>query len=363
MENKQTKEGTAFLHQRYSIFRTSEALSNWRALGIIAAASVLSGLVSYLGTFLPGILQALLGLVTLVIWLGGISGAGVCLLDQARGHQPQGIGSYALQGLFSLPRLIGLLLLFFVSFLAVILAATIYFFLCKLPFIGPLLLALGIPAMVLLVGATLVGVYVLLALAGPAIWDGCNVLTAFKASLGILRRHAIGALSKLIGGLLLAALLATLFLSIIMSAVATVGTIAGSVIGIKGYLMQLFSPLGLMALGGVDQLPANLMGAAAGFAIVFFVAGALVSLMPCMVAALTWLEFSEKIDLDRVRADANATSEAMHRKLAEVEAKHRPVSPSNAIARPPAANATCPGCQANITPDDRFCGDCGASLA
>lgn len=350
---------------RFSVFRVPEALSNWRAVLVIAIGAVGFALLFFLAKSLPPVLMAVFALLGVIVYLSGLSGAGACLLDQARGNVPQGIPAYLLRGLFSLPRLLGVLVLTLLAVIAVGIVAALYLFLCKIPVLGPLLLFVGIPVLVAVFAAMFAGLYVLTTLAGPAVWDGHGVITAFRASVLILTRHTWAALSKIVGGLLLAACLSALFAGFVGLAAGAVGGLGASILGASigmGGLGSLFGGYYGGFYGGSNGL---LTAGVGGFGLVFFMTFALVSLTPCMVAVLTWLEFSEKIDLVAARAEAEAALESMRQKAKDLQDK---LATANMPAAGPVAPATagglaaaaCPACGGALAAGDKFCGGCGA---
>lgn len=353
MEEPQAQDRTT---DRYSVFRIPEALSNWRAVLLIVSSVLGFALLVLLGQQLPASLGWIFYLAGFVVYLAGLSGVGIALLDQARGKAFAPLPHYFTGGLFSLPRLLGCTLLALLVLLGVVLVAAIYLVLCKLPVFGPLLLAVGIPVLVVALAATLAGIYLALALAGPAIWDGQDIASAFRAALAILRQHCWAALAKLFGGLLLSMMIGCLFLSFVWGAGGILGAlgvgIIGSSVGGTDGLMQ----LGAQLMYGEHN--ATLLAAMIGFGIVYFVSVALVSLMPCMVAVLTWLEFSAKIDLAGAREQAGADVEALRQKLQQTREKFS--APPSAAEPTRSSAPACPRCGEALQPGDRFCGNCGA---
>ena len=139
---------------QYSIFRLPEALTCWQAVSVMGASYFGAALLAALGGMLGQvsvIFSLLLGLVALVVIFAGTSGAGVCLTDLARARPYRGVVSYFVAGLFSLPKLLGAGLLMLLLYGAVLLCAALVLLLCKLPGIGPLLLVVAIPVLVLVV--------------------------------------------------------------------------------------------------------------------------------------------------------------------------------------------------------------------
>lgn len=355
---------------RFSVFRAPEALSNWRAVLLIVSAALGFALFAFIGQQLPSALTWIFIIAGFIFYLAGLSGAGTSLLDQARATPLSSVPEYFVRGLTSLPRLLGLSLLLLAAFLTVFLAAALYLVLCKIPLLGPLLLALGIPILVAAMAIALAGIYVLLTLAGPAIWDGLDIATAFKASVEILRTHTWPALSKIVGGISLSILLGGVFMLFVWSAAGLVAGLGIGILGVSGGgLSGLMMPLGA-GFSGANQ--ASLIASGLGFGIVFFVAFALISLMPGMVAVLAWLEFSEKIDLENAREHAATTVNALREKFKEAKEKYTS-TPAESVAPPhqaadtvqspePAPANLCKNCASPLQPDDKFCEHCGTRV-
>lgn len=222
MEHRRLLEGDA----PYSIFRLPQALTCWQAvavMGVSYLAAALLGMLSVLSLQLTFLLAVPLGLLALIVLLAGTSGAGVCLTDLARGRPYRSLLGYCIAGLLSLPKLLGAGLLLLLLYLAVLLGVALVLLLCKLPGIGPVLLVLAVPLLVLVVALALLGNYVAASIIGPAIWDGERVLHALGITWAITRQYPFAAIGKIIGGLLLSSIFAGLLLGLIGVASAVVG--------------------------------------------------------------------------------------------------------------------------------------------
>ena len=362
----------------YSIFRLPEALTCWQAVSVMGASYFAAALLAALGGMLGQvsvIFSVLLGLAALVVVFAGTSGAGVCLTDLARARPYRGVPSYFVAGLFSLPKLLGAGLLMLLLYGAVLLGAALVLLVCKLPGIGPLLLVVAIPVLVLAVALALLGNYVAGSIVGPAIWDGERVMHALSITWSITRNHPFAAIGKIIGGLLLSGIFAAMLFGLVAIASAIVAAIGGPIIGMGlGVRFDMGARMG--GYGG-----GHFLGAGIGYALVFVTAMAFVFLLPLMVGVLTWCEFSEKVDLGSIRSTTDKTLSDVNAKVAEMKEKAQAHTTQPIAAAPGAASvvtsatagempsaaaphpaAHCPRCSQAVQKDDRFCEHCGQQL-
>ena len=355
----------------YSIFRLPEALSCWQAVAVMGASYLGAGLLGALGSMLAPtsiVFPMLLGLLALVLVIAGTSGAGVCLTDLARGRPYRGVLSYCVAGLFSLPKLVGAGLLMLLLYGAVLLGVALVLLVCKLPGIGPVLLVVAVPLLVLTVALALLGYYVAVSIVGPAIWDGERVMHALSIAWSITRNHPFAAIGKIVGGLLLSGIFAALVFGLVGISSLIVGGLAAPIIGVG-------MSLDWSALAG-GYGGSHWVGAGVGYALVFVTASAFVFLLPLMVGVLTWCEFSDKVDRSTIRSATDSALQDVNARVAEFKDKAQtPVAPAAvpaAVVTAAAAGASapvaahpstrCPQCAGVVHADDRFCEHCGHKL-
>lgn len=408
----------------YSIYRLPEALTCWPAMAVMAAAFLVAALVFALGGVMARVwfgFTLLFAIVAVVVGMAGVSGAGACLSDLARGRPYRGLVGYFMAGLLCLPKLLGAGLVMGLGVLAVFLALAVVFFVCKIPVLGPLLLVVVVPVAVLLMAALMLALYVASSIVGPALWDGERVMHSLSIAWHITRKYPFAAIGKIVGGMLLSAIFASMLFGLLTSASFTVGGMFAAVVGMggdfgggMGYGMGGrmgggFNPLAVM-MGGASG---HVMGAGVGFSLVFALASAFVFLLPLMVGVLTWCEFSEKVDLGSIRDSADEALKEVNSKVADLKEKAQaqaaaaaaaataattahntanttntaspapaqapaaaPVAPAaatpSAAAVAPATAApaastvpaapACPQCHGEVQADDRFCEHCGHKL-
>lgn len=350
----------------YSIARCVEAVSNLKALLLIAAGAFAAGVLYAAGAYGGPWLLGLACVAGPVAAAAGVSAAGVCLLDQGRRKVLRSLPVYAAAGLAALPRLLALVFLIALAYAAVLGAAAVLLFLCKIPGLGALLLAVLIPTLVAVLAVVTAAAYIMLVLAAPAVWDGHGVLTAFAAAFRIARQRPSAVLIKLALGLILSWLVALCFMGFVLIASLEVGGLSAGILGLD-------AGIGEIALGFAEGSLRMLAGAF-GYVIVFAMVSALVSMMPVMVAVLTWLEFSAGLDLHAAAAAGDGAMAAVRRRFSAPPAESSrgapaptdspAVSAAGAQPAPEAAPATrvCPECGARVSGNDLFCGVCGQKI-
>jgi hypothetical protein len=216
----------------------------------------------------------------------GSNATGLLLFDQARGQRPRAVADALVTSLATAHRL--LLVLICVAGVAAALLAVLAaaLWLTRLPWVGPALFGLLLPAGVVAVGvAILSGAAVLAPLAAPAVWSGLGV----AATLGLLARHVrqrllfVALLMSAVSGL--AALVGALLTFAVMTGGRVVSALAVLVVGIELPPQTLMAGLfghGLRSLGAAGAPAAQSaygQAALAGGGVVFILALALPALV------------------------------------------------------------------------------------
>ena len=356
----------------YSLLRLAEAITCWRAVGVIAGSAVLAVLLVTLGGLLAGVslaLPAIFTLLALVLVFAGVNGAGICLTDLAHGRPFRSLPDYVLAGVFTLPRLLGANILILLAYLGLLLAVALVLVVCKLPGLGAVLLVLAVPVSVLAVATALVGLYVAASLVAPAIWNGERVFHALSIAWTVTRRHPFEVMVKMLGGLLLSGLFAGLLFGILFTASLVVGGLAIPILG-SGMSFDVGSMMGGSGLAGMAA------GMAAGYGLVYALAGSVVLMLPLMVGVLAWAEFSQRVDVATIRDSADAKLVKVKGKVDELKERGQAVGASLGttvvptadprpapVAAPAAPALACPKCGGGVEPGDRFCEHCGHKMA
>jgi hypothetical protein len=140
-----------------SLFGAINGLRNRRAviamMGCLVGGVLVAGLLSQLGAFMT-----FLGVLIWIVAAGtGVNAAGLLHMDDARGISPRSTVDALVQGLMCIPKLIALAILLFLVELAVFLVIAIVLFICKIPFLGPVLFTVAFPVSVVVAGITVLG--------------------------------------------------------------------------------------------------------------------------------------------------------------------------------------------------------------
>ena len=400
-----------------SMFQAISGLRNVRA-----AAAMLMCFVAAI--FVVGLLGALFGMTSFatyllgaLVWIvlagTGLNAAGILLMDQARALRPRATRDALLSGLMCIPMFIAPAIGIWLIAIAIYLLIALLLFVCKIPWLGPILFTVVFPASVVVAGLTGVALFFAFALGLCAVWDGASIAGAIAKAIAILRTRLVETVALAVVNFLI---------------VSFVGAFVGSV------LFMGLVPAGAMSVailhvgvGGADDLASVLLGAGSGMGggyaiaalvgtgVLWAVATTLILLVSVLGLNLIYLRVSEGLDSaateqaikarldearrktaemaqkakeagERARAQAHEAA-ARHRSAAEPQAPAppapaaaaapavtppiapaAPAAPAAPVAPPaPAPAATqrpspCPQCAAPITPGDLFCGNCGHKL-
>lgn len=360
---------------RFSLFRLPEAFRCRPAILLLLGGMATAVLLQVLAgmAFNTPVLLALLSLLALAAFLVSVNAAGVALTTHAHGRDPLPVIQYLLAGLFSIPRFIGAMILLSLAYAALMIAGALILFICKLPGLGALLLVVAVPLLVYVFGATIISLYLASAVILPALWAGEGVLTSIRAVYTIVRRYPIQALTKVILGTLAASLFASLLGGLVAIGSLVVAGLGAGVLGVGD-----FTAIGSIFFGGRSSHGSStLMGAVAGFAVTYAIAGTFVMALFMKVGVLTWAEFSEKISLEDLRQDTEAKWQETREKAKSAAQAAKNTTSSMAqtatakVAGPadqgdtrPVSSQTqvCPQCSATVSAEDIFCGSCGHRL-
>ncbi len=394
---------------RYAdLLRATEALRNWQAVGVLIATALGAGLLLFLGTMLAARLDTLLlsglaGFLALLFFPVGLSAAGLLLMDQARGLPVRSLRAALLGGGPAALRILAVALAGLALVLLFYVLMALVLFLCKLPFLGPLLYGLSLPLLVLMAGMLFFSLYVALSMAGPVVWSGADI------------RGAVAMLWQIATQRLVELLISMLLLSLLL---ALVGGVLGSILGVGySFVLGMSVPIlgnqvasafgGMWGMGmpgaGLGGGMAYMMAAGFGSLVIFALVGGALLAMAVMGLNLIYLRVAADLDPGAADQLIGGSLAALGRKAQELqEAARRRAgagsAPATAEAAPgvapeatpeatpevgpaavtpaiaesaspslPAADAAsgplpCSRCQAPVGRDDRYCGECGHKL-
>ncbi len=383
----------------YGLLRAAEAITNVRALamcGIAGLATFLcAALTGYLGMH-SLVLAFLLSLVTIVVGLIGYSAVGIVLMRHAQGTRVEFMQAI-LQATFSLHRFLGVGLLLFLGYLAVLLGALVILLICKIPGLGALLYAFALPIIAVAVGLLGVGIgYVGIPLTAPAIWEGNDSFQTVARLLQIGRQRLMSVivnmfLLSILVGFLSVVVFAILFWGTAMAtAMSTaVGVGPGSGLGSMLGMLGMGMGRGYGGYGGMGMLGMGDYGSSGHLAAFSFGVGLLITI-GMIIPFLTFINGTCLIYLQSIDGmDFSASEEQIRKKLEDAKqaaekarasadkglrasrdgtaadtAGNAPAAaaaehaPAPAPAPAPAARS-CSGCHAPLSSTDVFCGECG----
>jgi len=369
------------------LFQAVTALGNRSALfamlGCSIAGVLLSGLCTYLALY-AGFFALIGGLCMLAGVVIGLNAAGLLLMDQAQGRASRTLGEALIGGAGCLVNVVLLGLGYLACVFVVALAIALLFALCKIPYLGPLLLFVVFPVSVVVVGVTQFVLIVCVTLALPALWEGEPLSRAVAGALQIARTRTVECVVLLVGLALVTGALTLFLFAILFGGLAVVGPLMGSMIGISSMIgMPALLGGGMVGAGGIGYAVALGVGSGLLFVLVLSVA----TLVYLLGLNLVYLRLTADLELDaelslgaqigrtadrakelsrKARAAAarggaaSEFSDPLHAPTQPVPWSPPSVGPAETtmplVGRP--SNA-CPHCLSPIQRGDLFCGHCG----
>ena len=391
-----------------SMFQAINGLRNRRALLAIVGCMFVGVLAFGLFAFLAarvGFLMGLLGALSLFIASAtGVNAAGVLLMDQAKGLPSRRLGDAIVYGLLCIPKFILLGLALFAVSLVVFIGLALVYFVCKIPVLGTVLLVVVFPLSVVISGLTLCGLFLCMALALPAIWEGASITRAIAQAFAIARSRLVEAMLLLAVVWVLSLVVAFIVFGVLFTGLMPMLGMSASILGGDG----MGGMLGMLrhrgdfgdAGGGAGQLMAQGIGGG----LLWALAGSLLSLVNLMGLNLVYLRVTEGLDSGAAEAALKARLDDAKRQAADLGQKAKdaaerareqarssataaqasaaaaasaPAAPSPAPSAPPTTTAdapadpttvliakalACPQCLSAVARDDAFCGVCGHKL-
>lgn len=302
-----------------ALFRAVEGVRNGRAiaalLGCLVAGIVVAALLASLSTTL-GALAGLLGALVYLVAVGtGVNAAGILQMDDALGRAPRSTVDALVGGLVALPRLLVIGLAFFAIELIVFVVIAVALFLCKLPFLGPLLFAIVLPISVVVAGLTVVGLAVALVLALPALWQGDGVTEALGRMLAIVRSRFVEAVLLLFVVGVLAFAVGLVVFGVLASGLVPTLAMSAGIVGFGG-----FGNLGASTIGAMSPMLAggHALAGAIGVLVLWAAGGALVGQVWLRGLSLVYLRVVEGLDADAPEATLRAAIDAARQRAGAI---------------------------------------------
>lgn len=163
--------------QGLTMFRPMAILSISLFIGFVALL-----ILGRIGSSVGGVgaaLFAFLGALLFAAFTGaGYLGAGFSLSAVVQGRETPGISSSILFGIYTLPRLIGLILIEMLILVGLLIVEVILIEICRVPILGGLLSLIVFPGLFVINVALTAMFLVAVNLSGPALWFGETVSNA-----------------------------------------------------------------------------------------------------------------------------------------------------------------------------------------
>jgi MFS family permease len=404
------------LSQSASLISAVDAVRNWRAAALLLISFVAAGLLFALAGIVTARIAWPVGAVFMILGFAaafyGINAAGIMLMDEAQGAPSRPMLAAMMTSLATGHRLILVMLLVLAAYVVGILAMALVLFICKVPFLGPLMFAFVFPVFVVISGVAVFALYAVIApLAAPSIWNGATTMQALSRLAAIARQRIVMVVLMMLVVFFITIVVGSVIGGMMMMGTLVTGGLSASIIGMGGMGMgAIAGMLGGMGgdLGGAEAgygAAGHMMAAGFGGGIVWAVALTLPGLVYIRGCCQVYLANIQGINLHDAEQQMRGSLDAVKRRAEELKAKGEamaaqmpqrfekaaesapaqasapaPVAAplaaaaaattvSPAVAVPPAAPVgieivvhACPQCSAAVTPGDAFCGSCGHKL-
>lgn len=351
-----------------SLFQALRGLHNTRAitamLGCLVAGVLVAGVCSLLAARL-GAAMALLGALALLMGAAtGVNAAGMLLMDQARGLPARALAGAVRSGLACVPKVIALGLGLFLIAVAMFLAIALAYFICKIPYLGPLLFVAVFPLSVLAAGVTLCGLFLCMVLSLPALWEGQPIVSAITQALGVARTRLVE--TMLLGGVVgvLSVAVGVIVFGVLATGLMPTLGLSAAILGSDG-----FGNVAAIAQGGTEfghggggvagAGGSHAAAAAIGGGVLWSLAASLVAMVSLLGLNLVYLRVTDAL---RTATSGAAPFMPGSAGTATPAAPQSRTQPAGATVPSGVKSSTCPECLSAVGTEDVFCGVCGHRL-
>jgi hypothetical protein len=292
-------------------------------------------------------------------------------MDQAREIELRSLVDAGVFGFMCLLKALLLSLIYLLIFLAVTVVAAILFFLCKIPGIGPLLLALTFPPIALIFGVMIFSLFVVVVpLTLPALWEGRSVTETLGIVIAAIKERLIMVVVSFLLLYAICVVVGGVVAVVMLGGMSSTLAIATQIIGHRDIALDFGNLLG-SSLGGMSGGSGYVVALSIDFALIMAVVIASLSQVWIMGINLVYLSavdgldtagaqqaIRESIEKTKQKAEGmkrHAQDAAAHARQAAEEARGR-------SAGPPPDVPHCPACKGVVAVSAVFCGHCGHNL-
>lgn len=384
--NNEKKASAALMSGLDSLMAAADAFKNVRAillLGLtLVTAALVAGVFSMIAAKTFSFWIGGLGfLIAAVVFFYGINAVGIMLMRDAQGQPSGSMMDAVLLSLFSSHRLLGVAVLEFLIILAAVVVVAVVLFICKIPVLGPVLFTVVFPLSAIILGLLVFSLfYVMLPLAGPAVWAGCTVFQVIARLNVIARRKLVPVILNQFILLFITGFSASLIFFVVMTGIMLTTSLSAGIIDIGSFGMESLMGMGggYGGLGGYGSSGSgHMIAGAIGGGLLFAVAAVIPMLIQMKGTCIIYLKTTGDLDFAEAEAQLDKGLDSVKKKAEEARERARQlaeqqrakaqqataVEPAVAAAAPaPASAHACPGCHLPVSADDAFCGECGHKL-
>lgn len=364
-----------------ALLRSLEAIKNIRALlllGItfLSASVVAAGFVALGSKAGSMALPAFGGLLAMIIFFYGVSAVGILMMRQVQGNDQLSIKDAVLLSVFTSHRLLGVMILQGLVVLAAFFVLALVLYICKIPGIGPFLYTFVFPLSAVFMGVLVFSfIWVMLPLAGPAVWSGLSVFQVIARLLAITRHKLVLVVMLQFVLFLITGFAAGFIFSVVMTGTFITSGLSMGILGVgSAGLDSIAGLMGMFSGGGSGYTTAAAIGGGLLFAVAMVIPGLIFTMGACII----FIETTRDLNFAAAEANLNNQWGAVRQKAEEAKERARalaaqtatsPMTPAAAgpviQASPPAVQADphCPNCGAQVHSDDLFCGNCAHKLS
>jgi hypothetical protein len=199
--------------------------------------------------------------------------------------------------------------------------------------------------------------YVMLPLAGPAVWSGSTVFQVVARLNMIARTKLVSVILLEVLLFFIAAFAAMLIFMVVVTGVLMTTGLSASILDMGGAGIGGIASL-MAAMGGSGYTLAIGIGGGFLFAIAAVIPGLIFTKGICII----YLDATKNVDFAQAEASINQGLASVKRKAEEARERARALSEQHAPAVVAVAALACPNCRLPVSADDLFCGNCAYKL-
>ena len=319
-----------------SLLDSVDAIRNWRAVGVLLATFVCMALVVSVGGLLSQVSYFFTGVFMLAayaVFFYGANAVGMMMMDEAQGHASRPAAQAISDSLATSHRLILVFLLLAGVYLAGFLALAVVLFICKIPFIGPILYTAVFPIAVVVSGLALFAVpTVIFPLSAPAIWGGARTMECISQLLAIVRKRLVMVLLLMVAVSLIATVVGMLIGAILFTGTAATALVSIPVLGDMPGVVPGLGRTGvagaLMASGNTGHAVAAMIGGGMLIAVAFTLPG----MVYLRGASMVYLQAVDGLDMVSEQADMDSRIATARERARAVQAQAQAAAQNAASA-------------------------------